>query len=261
MGAVTGPVTDTSVKQIAATTIKQLLDQYFANTLGKENDIVRLIMGLIQKESSFNYNATGPVLSVSASSGASDYYYSSPISNVYTTGNSVQRSNIVQGQQALGLMQTMGWNQVKGASKNGKQLIESVRPDLVSTLCINPGESLYSKFTGQNTVSNQILAGLAILESKYKAVKQSGSKFTIGAGQNQFTYDSKMQCALQGYIGLSKTDKGNGSSTAAYVASIYYGDSFKSANGGGGTTISGPPSTNTGPITAASGDNQHPPGC
>lgn len=261
MAATTGPVVDNSIKQICSTTLTSLLSQYFASTLNQEKDIVRLIMGQIQYESHFNYNATGPVLSVVNSSGASDYYYSNPIGNILATGNSVQRSHIVQGQQALGLMQTMGWNQVRGASKkSGKQLIESARPDLAGILCVNPGENLYAKFTGKDTISNQILAGLVVLEQKYKAVKQSGGQFSIGP----FTYNSRMECAFQGYIGLALTDKGNGSSTSAYVASIYYGAAFKSANGAGGVTVPNPSATAAanGPnITIASGDNQHPPGC
>lgn len=258
--ATTGPVQDNSIKQICSTTISQLLSQYFANTLGKETDIVKLIMGLIQTESSFNMNATGPALSTVASSGARDYINSSAIQAVTAKNNAQQYDNVNQGLHALGLMQTMGWNHVKGASASGKQLIEQARPDLVSVLCVNPGESLYAKFLGQANVSNQILAGLAVLEQKYKAVKQSGNSFTIG----QFTYPSKMQCALQGYIGLSTTDKGNGSSTAAYVASIYYGANYTKANGPGGVMIAGKSAQDAagGPnITVASGDNQHPPGC
>lgn len=259
MGAVTGTVVDSSIKQICATTIRQLLDQYFPNTLGKENDIVKLVMAQIQYESHFNVNAQGPALSVINSSGARDYYNSSVVQNVVGKGINQQSINVDQGLRAWGLLQTMGWNQVKGASqKTGKCLIETARPDLVSVLCVNPGESLQAKFNGSSTVSNQLLAGLVVLESKYKAVKQSGSKFTIG----QFTYNSRMEATFQAYIGLAATDRGNGSSTSAYVASIYYGDAYNKANGSsGGVAVANGSSNGTGAITVASGDNQHPPGC
>jgi hypothetical protein len=262
MAAVVGTVSSSSIKQICSTTIASLLSQYFSTTLNKETDIVKLIMAQIQAESSFNYNAAGPVLSVTTSSGAADYYYSGAIANIESTGSPVQRSNVIQGQQALGLMQTMGWNQVKGASRaTGKQLIEQARPDLVSILCVNPGDNLYAKFTGSATISNQILAGLAILEQKYKSVKQSGSTYTIG----NLSYPSKMQCAFRGYIGLASKDNGNGSSSDAYVTKIYYGSAYVSANGsssGGGASNPSATAAAGGPnITIASGNNQHPVGC
>lgn len=261
MAATTGPVVDNSIKQICSTTITTLLSQYFASTLNKEKDIVRLIMGQIQYESHFNVNAIGPALNPVTSSGAADYAYSQAVVNAVAKGGNAAYANVDQGVHALGLMQTMGWNQVLGASKKtGKQLIETARPDLVSILCVNPGDSLNAKYLGSANVSNQILAGLVVLEQKYKAVKQVGSQYQIG----QFTYNSKMECAFQGYIGLSLTDKGNGSSTSAYVASIYYGSAFKTANGSGGVVVSNPSATAaaSGPtITVASGDNQHPPGC
>lgn len=257
MAAVTGPVVDNSIKQICSTTISKLISQYFPNTLGKENSIVQIVMALIQKESSFNVNAIGPSLNPLTSSGAADYRNSPVIQNVLASGNFQALQNVNQGLVALGLMQTMGWNQVKGASKAGKQLIEQARPDLVSILCVNPGESLKAKFLGSANVSNQILAGLVVLEQKYKAVKQVGGQYKIGS----FTYNSKLECAIQGYIGLSSTDKGNGSSTAAYVSQIYYGSAYTQANGPSGVVTSNPSSTNTGAITVASGDNKHPYGC
>lgn len=254
----TTPAIDTSIKQICATTIRQLLDQYFANTLGKENDIVNLVLAQIQYESHFNVNAQGPALSTINSSGARDYMNSSAVQTVTSKGINQQSINADQGLRAWGLLQTMGWNQVKGASqKTGKCLIETARPDLVGTLCVNPGESIQAKYSGSSTVSNQILAGLAVLESKWKQVKQNGSQFTIG----QFTYNSRMEATFQAYIGLAATDRGNGSSTSAYVASIYYGSAYKAATGTSGVVVQNPSSTNTGAITVASGDNQHPPGC
>lgn len=256
--ATTGSVIDASIKQICATTIRQLLDQYFPNTLGKENNVVNYILAQIQYESHFNVNAQGPSLSVINSSGARDYINSSAVQTVLAKGINQQSINADQGLRAWGLMQTMGWNQVKGASqKTGKCLVETSRPDLVGVLCVNPGESLQAKYSGQSTVSNQILAGLVVLESKWKLVKQNGNQFTIG----QFTYNSRMEATFQAYIGLATTDRGNGSSTAAYVASIYGGDAYKAATGSSGVVVPNPGSTNTGAITVASGDNQHPPGC
>jgi hypothetical protein len=257
----TGPVIDTSIKQICSTTIQSLLNQFFSNTLGKEKDIVRLIMAQIQAESHFNVNAQGPSLNPVNSAGARDYINASAIQTVLAKGISQQSVNVDQGLRAWGLLQTMGWNHVKGGSqKTGKCLVETARPDLVSRLCVNPGESLLTKFNGQSTVEDQILAGLVVLESKYIQVQQSGNQFKIGA----FTYNSKMEATFQGYIGLSATDRGNNSQTSAYVASIYYGSAFQAANGSGGVVVSNPNASSTSggpPITVASGNNQHPPGC
>ena len=256
--AVTAPVQSNSIKQVCRTTITNLLSQYFANTLGKETDIVNLVMAMIQYESHFDVTARGPSLNTLTSSGARDYYNSNAVQNILVKGIFQQKTNLQQGLNAWGLMQTMGWNQVKGASlATGKCLIESARPDLVGILCVNPGESLQTMYSGSSTIQNQILAGLAVLESKYKSVKQSGNQYSIGP----FTYNSKMECSIQGYIGLSLTDKGNGSSTAAYVSSICYGAAYTLANGSSGITAPNGSTKGTGAITVASGDNQHPPGC
>jgi hypothetical protein len=261
MASATGSVIDTSIKQICSTTLSNLLNQFFANTLGKETDIVKLLMAQIQHESHFNVNAQGPALKPINSSGARDYINASAVQSVLGKGIGQQSINVDQGLRAWGVMQSMGWNHVKGGSqKLGKCVIEIARPDLVSRLCVNPGESLSAKFNGQNTVEDQILAGLVILEQKYKLVKQAGNKFTIG----QFTYDSRMQATFRGYIGLASNDKGNGSSAEAYVAAVYYGSSFTSANGPGGVAVANKDANGAaaGPtITVASGDNQHPPGC
>jgi hypothetical protein len=259
--AATGSVIDTSIKQICSTTINNLLQQFFANTLGKETDVVKLIMAQIQTESHFNVNAQGPSLNPVNSSGARDYINASAVQSVIGKGISQQSVNIDQGLRAWGVMQSMGWNHVKGGSqKLGKCLVEIARPDLVSRLCVNPGESLAAKLNGQSTVEDQILAGLVVLEQKYKLVKQAGNKFTIG----QFTYDSRMQATFRGYIGLASNDKGNGSSSEAYVSTIYYGANFTKANGPGGVAVANKSAEGAaaGPaITVASGDNKHPDGC
>lgn len=252
-----------SIKQSCSTIVSSQLKQFFGSTLNTENNIVSYIMAQIQAESSFNtVDAQGPTLSVISSSGARDYKNSSPVQNILAKGGSPQSINVDQGLRAWGCLQTMGWNQVKGASlKSGKCLIEQARPDLVSRLCINPGESLQAKFNGSGTLENQILAGLVVLESKYKTVKKVNGGYQVGT----FIYPDKMSATFQAYIGLATSDLGNGSSTAAYVASIMGGSNYKKANGSSTIVVSNGTAQQTqssGPaVTQASGDNQHPVGC
>jgi hypothetical protein len=253
-----------SIKQSCSTIISAQLGQYFATTLNTEKNIVNLVMAQIQAESSFNtQDAQGPSISTINSSGARDYQNSGPIQNILAKGHGTPQSvNVSQGLHAWGCLQSMGWNHVKGASlKSGKCLIEQARPDLVSLLCINPGESIQALLNGGTSVQLQILAGLVILEAKYKTVKQVNGGFQVGT----FVYPDKMSATFQAYIGIASTDIGNGSSTSAYVSSIMYGAAYKAANGPSTITVSngsvGQTSSNGPAITPATGNNLHPVGC
>lgn len=250
-----------SMKQVCLTTINNLLNQYFANTLGKEKDIAKIVMAIIQQESSFKSGISGPVVSTSPHTIGFDYWNSVPITNLRLNGTPDQKSNITQGLVAWGLMQSMGLNHIRGASSSGKCLMETAHGgQFASTLCVNPGESIATLLGPSSSISNQILAGLVVLESKYVAVKQVGNQFSISG----ITYNSRIEAAIRGYIGGGTYDTGNGYSSATYVSSVYYGKVYQIANNlsnspGAPNTAEGAAGGPT--ITVASGDNQHPPGC
>lgn len=262
MSASNSPASSNSNKQVVRQLLTNNLKTYFAGTLNKQYDIVNICMAIIQLESSFNFKATGPQIPETSRS-ARDYLQSSPIATLLPRALGNQLLNIQDGRRAWGLMQCMGWNLVKGASKaSGKQLIETSRPDLVGRLCVAPGESLSAKYYGPGNADNQILAGLVVLENKYKLAQPQGSSFKIG----NVTAPSKIEAALYGYIGLGGTDLVTGLSSPSYVAQVYYGSKYKEANGPGntapGSTQTAQQYAGTGPgFTVASGNTQFPPGC
>ncbi|MNK09988.1 hypothetical protein D3C87_279980 [compost metagenome] len=257
-----GMVANTTLKQSVRVIIHNALTSYFKDTLNKENDIENLVMALVQTESSFNYEAKGPSIPLVKSSGARDYFNSTAVSAVYKKGNAQQMSNIEEGLRAWGLMQVMGWNVVKGGSTagGGKTEIERARPDLASQLIISPGESISAKYSGEANVLNQILAGLVILESKWKAAKKVDGGWQIGS----VIYADRMSCAFRGYIGLGAVDNGNGGSPISYVSTIVNGPNYKAANGPGAVYVANKSAEKAAagpPITVASGSKATLPGC
>jgi hypothetical protein len=255
-----------SFKQTLRQIVTNSINTNFLATLGKEADIVNIVMSLMYLESSMRPTAIGKSIPIAVSSSARDYWNSSAVSCLRPTATQQQLANLQEGLQAWGLMQCMGWNLVRGASiaGGGKQVIESARPDLAAALCVNPGESIRAKYYGEPNIGNQIMVGLIILESKYKAVKGSGNTFTIG----KLTFSSKISAAVAAYLGLGPKDVVTGITPQQYSNSICYGSAYKAANSAAAPSGSGSQSnpsaqqTASGPVTTpASGQNQVPPGC
>jgi hypothetical protein len=265
MASVAGSGTTATTKQNVKTIITNLLGQYFSSTLNRESNIANIVMAMVQQESSFSYNAIGPVISTSVSSGAKDYWNSQPVQNVIVSGTPTQRSLVAQGLQAYGLLQVMGWNFIQGASKkNGQTEIQVSRPDLAGTLCVPAGTDLTPLYQGQATASNQVLAGLVMLESKYKHINQTSSGWHYGNSSQYFT--SKIAAAIGAYLGLGGYDRATGMTPNQYVSNIVYGKMYVLANGsssmGTSPNATNVASTSSGQtVNIASGNNQVPPGC
>jgi hypothetical protein len=265
MSSAAGSATTSTTKQNVKTIITNLLGQYFGSTLNRESNIANIVMAMVQQESSFSYNAVGPVISTAVSSGAKDYWNSQPIQNIIATGTPTQRSLVAQGLQAYGLLQCMGWNFIQGASKkNGQTEIQVSRPDLASILCVPPGTDLTTLYQGAATASNQILAGLVMLESKYKHISQASGGWHYGNSSQYFT--SKLAAAIGAYLGLGGYDRATGITPNQYVSNIVYGKMYTLANGSSSAGVAsnptGAPTTNSGQVVnIASGNNQTPPGC
>jgi hypothetical protein len=231
---------DEALRQKLRSTTTSLLKQYFGQTLNTVPDIVNIFMALMLKESHFNVNAAyATALSPYNSSGAADYYNSTVIKNILTPGNPAsslqKRDNEPEGRTAIGLTQCMGWNIVKGASISGKCLVEQFRPDLVGTLCINPGDSVKAKLSGEANISNSILAGLVVLESKYRAgyAKNGGWAIKLGSGKSsrELQFPSRIYSSVAGYLGYSSAGDANHTTYTGYANDIVGGSFYAAANG------------------------------
>jgi hypothetical protein len=240
MSTAAATAASTSYKQTLRSLISSNLSQYFSSTLAQEADMANIFMALIYTESSFNSSAIGPQLSPSTSSIAKDYWSSTPIQNILSTGTAQQRANAAQGLSALGLCQVMGLYFVRGSSKaSGKQTLEASSNPAAQTLLVNPGDNI-------------------ILESKYKIVKGSGNSFSIG----NIGFTSKISAAVAGYLGVGKADA-NGTTPQQYAYNIVRGPKYQIANNGSsGYVASANGATGSSPIiTVASGGTQVPVGC
>lgn len=259
------PSSSTSWQQVVRQYIDELIKEYFSGTLGKVNDITNIVMALIYKESTFRPNTPGPTLSLTNSSIARDYWNSPAITSARGKApyGSQQAANINEGLRAWGLMQCGGWNLVRGASKagGGKTEIEKARPDLAPQLMVGPGESIQAKIDGEQNARLQILAGLIMLESKWKQTHGSGLNWKIG----RLTFNSQISGAVAGYLGLGRVDTKTGITPQAYSNSIVYGSAYKVANNGassvGYQSASNNSSQKVAVATEASGKTQVTAGC
>ena len=230
-----------SIRQKLRSTTESVLKQYFGQTLNTVPGMVDIFMALMLKESQFNVNAeyATPLPFVKPGTGANDYRYSTVIQNMLTPGNpnySFQKAdNEPQGRTAMGLTQVMGWNIIKGASGTGKCLVENYRPDLVAKLCISPGDSVRSKLLGDANVSTSIVAGLVVLESKYRTgyAKNGGWAVKLGSGKSarELQFPSRIYSSVAGYLGYSSTGDANNTTYSGYANEIVGGSFYAASNG------------------------------
>jgi hypothetical protein len=148
---------------------------------------------------------------------------------------------------------------VKGAGPGGKSVLESLRSDICGPCMINPGDDIATTMLGVNNIANQVLAGLIVLEGKFKAVKPSQV-------QSTGPFNSQIAVAIGAYLGVGSDSLGT--TPLKYVTSVMYGDSYAQANGGSSSTppsavaTTNTPATTTAPTTTvASGNNLATPGC
>lgn len=242
--------------------LKANIDTSFSATLGQVPDIVNILASQIYYESRYNVDAMGP--QVSSNRGTSGYAYlnSSAVSKVYQSGSPTQKANILAGLNGWGLGQVMGWNFVKGGGPTGKCEIESSRPDLAATLCINPGDDIKAHASGISNISVMVLAQLVLMESKYKNVQSVKGGFMSRGDAYLRVFPSKIEAAIAAYLGLGVSDR-NGTTPQAYAASICYGTSYKVANGSSvAVKQSSTQVANSGPATNGSSKPVIvPPGC
>lgn len=215
-------------RQILRATTDSVIKSKFASTLGKEEDITNIFLALMLLESSFNVNATGKEVNESISSGARDYWNSTPVKTVRQNGSPPQKNNVFFGKKAIGVAQVMGWNLVRGASvKTGKCEVERLRPDLASELCVDAGDDILAKYLGDANLSTAITAGLVILEGKWKSCVKTSEGWKVGSK----VFPLRISAAIAAYLGLGAKDVVTGLTPEAYTASIVGGKKYAEANG------------------------------
>lgn len=253
-------------RQLIRDTTKSLIEQNFASTLGTQDDIVNIFMALMFYESRFNVNAIYPTpLPARSGTISGDYYNSSVIqsmlSNPATTAQ--QRANEPLGRQAMGLAQVMGMYFVRGASGSGKCFFETARGGkFANQLCVSPGDDIRVKVLGDANVSNAILAGLLVLESKWNSLKLRNGAWEI-AGRR---FSTRIYGAVGAYLGLGSSGDANGTTFNMYANSIVGGSAYQTANGATApavrdSNIQYASVTAAGPTVAVNSSTQGPSGC
>jgi hypothetical protein len=260
-GVVNRPATAYGNKQAVRARVTDLIKQNFANTLGQATDIINIFMALIQKESSFNViNSKGPNYGPLHLNKILQY---SAINNKYSQGTTAERVNITNSAAAYGLCQVTGYYCIRGCSSTGVSELEKMRPDLASPLIISPGDDVTTKLWGENNLDNQLLAGLIVLEDKYKNIAPR----LVSQGK----YSNRLTAAVAAYLGLGAFDS-LGTTPEAYANSIIRGSAYQIANNGkgpdgklsvaSGNDVSSNKKSANGPsATAASGNNLSVAGC
>jgi hypothetical protein len=274
MAAQQVPSGNITIKQTINQIITSSVSQYFGATLGQEKDIVNIVMAMCQLESSMgaaligNLVGTPGVISSSAQSYAADYWFSSPVQAIVTANpaGSVPYNNAVVGLRALGCMQVMGGYFINNGSRSsgGNGPIQGSGKPFVSQLMVNAGSDLLALFTQKTTASytNQILAGLTILESKYKYVTQVNGQWHYG--KSSMYFPAKIQATVGAYLGLGTSDV-NGMTPQAYASSICGGAMYAKANGSTDSTsvvnATGQQATSGQQVATSTATNQTPVGC
>lgn len=209
------------------------VETYFSATLGREPDIVNIVNALVLLESGgkYNVNAVGrPLDSNIRGSMARNYMTSSTIVAKLETATNDEKDRINQGLTALGLMQVMGWNFIQGASLTGRCEIERLRPDLAPQLVVTPATDLWPLILGEGNMEKAILAGLIMLEGKYRAVYATPAGWSVKGDSYNRNFFSKISGAVAAYLGLGRADANN-TTPEFYSSQIVGGSFYVKANG------------------------------
>jgi hypothetical protein len=241
--------------QIVRSEVESLIKAHFSSTLGTIPDIVKLVLACIYKESAFNANANS---GIHGDTQLKRFLKYTAISSKFkeATTSEQERVNMRNSVAGFGLLQATGWYLIKGAGPDGKTELSRMRSDLAGPLLVEPGVDI-NTVLGPTNITNQLLAGLIILEDKYKVAPS----LVKNPPTVDKPYTDRIMATFGGFLGKG-VDK-FGSTPQDYAASIIRGDSYRIANG---SSASSPKKNNgntiDGPIrTAASGNNLGPAGC
>jgi hypothetical protein len=199
--------------------IKEILQTSFSSTLARETDIVNIIMSLIYTESSFK-----PRRGITYPKSHINKVISwSAIKNKYNMGTAEERGNITDSIAAFGLAQVTGYYVTKGASPGGQSEIQRLRPDLAAPLILDPGMNVSTILLGNTR--NQILAGLIVLEGKYRSIYVDN---LVKKG----IFNNRLTAAVSAYLGIIGASDGLGMTPERYANKIIRGSSYQIANNG-----------------------------
>lgn len=234
--------------------VKSLISQHFSGTLGTITDIVNLVLACIYTESRFDPKANSGLHSEGHFQKFKKYpAIAAAFSSNKTTEQ--QKANMRNSVAGFGLMQATGWYLIKGAGPSGRNELSRMRSDLAGPLLVEPGIDI-NTVLGPDKVTNQLLTGLIILESKFK----SSASQVANPPTRDRPFTSKISATFGGYLGRG-FDK-FGTNPAAYAASIVQGEAYKIATSGYGPVSANKGTLAAGPVkTVASGTNPDTVGC
>lgn len=242
--------------QVVKAEIDKLIAANFSGTLGTIPEVTKYILACVYKESTFNSRANSGIHGESQLRRFLGYSAISAKMSNPTTGEQ-EKANMRNSVAGFGLMQATGWYLIKGAGPNGQNELMRMRPDLASRLVVEPGIDINTKL-GPDMVTNQLLAGLIILEDKYKVAPSLVANPTT----QKKPYTDRISATFGGFLGKG-TDK-FGSTPQAYASSIIHGQAYAIANGTTskvGFTGTDNNDKSTAVASSASGNNLGPPGC
>jgi hypothetical protein len=261
-GYVAQVVTSPTDKQVVRKKITELISANFQATLGRESDIVNIFMSLIQRESAFNTSSRGINYPQAHIDKILKY---SALKTKYAQGTDQERANIKSSAAAFGVCQVTGYYIIKGAGPTGTAELSRLRSDLAGPLLVEPGIDVRTVLLGVDNLNNQLLAGLIVLEGKYKS-SYVNNLITKGIFNNRLT------ASIASYLGVVGAVDGLGTSPEKYANSIIGGSNYRIANNGvspvgtplvagGGTSLPNTTYPNGPAKTVASGDKLSAAGC
>jgi hypothetical protein len=208
-------------------------------------------MALIYKESTFRPNVPGVAYDIFKKGTEAHRYANSSAIKPILSVPGTPRDNVVKAARAVGLMQVNGYYIIRNTFEGPGELFR-MRPDIAGPLMVNPGEDVYSKLLGEENVDNQLLAGLIVLEDKYRAAPS-----LVRKGK----YSDTMLATFGGYLGNGASDQ-LGTTPEDYAKSIVLGTAYSKANGSAPIYASSNVEKPNGPTrTAASGSSLVTTGC
>lgn len=242
--------------QVVKAEIDKLISAYFSGTLGTIPEVTKYVLACVYKESTFNSKANSGIHGASQLKRFLAYSAIDSKMKAATTSEQ-EKANLRNSVAGFGLMQATGWYLIKGAGPGGQNELMRMRSDLASQLIVEPGIDINTKL-GPGMITNQLLAGLIILEDKYRV---AGSLVANPTTEKK-PYTDKISATFGGFLGKG-TDK-FGSTPQSYASSIIHGSAYAIANGTSSKVgFTGTDSNNktSAVASSASGNNLGPPGC
>lgn len=217
-------------KQEIGRIVKYVLGRHFPSAFPglTVDQMLPITMALAYRESALrNIHATN------SGNPDSSFVKSSVFSAINTEGDPVKMAAMARASTFVyGMMQVRGSYLVRGGARNGVCEIERIRPDLVSEVCVEPGQSIEERILGDANIERAVIAGLVVLQGKYadvpRIMKSDGANGYLYA-RSGLRFPSRISAAVGSYLGLSGADR-FGTTSVGYASSIVGGEAYRIAN-------------------------------